>query len=73
MDVYIVTYPKNTETQMNKEDFHIPFLHGMVVVAVVTVVSMVFAHIFITNTYIPLQKTSSFTSQESQYSSEPQQ
>ena len=62
----------NPERKMNKEDFHIPFLHGMIVVAIVTVVSMAFAHFFINDTYFPLQKTTIFTSSESQYSSEQQ-
>ncbi|MFM7796293.1 MAG: hypothetical protein ACKO7N_05955 [Candidatus Nitrosotenuis sp.] len=59
---------------MNKDDFHIPFLHGMVVVAIVTVVSMVFSNFFINNTYFPIQKTPNFTSLQSDLSSEsPQQ
>lgn len=36
-----------------KDDFHIPFLHGMIVIAIVTVVSMVFAHHFISDKYFP--------------------
>lgn len=58
---------------MNKDDFHIPFLHGMIVVAIVTVVSMAFAHYFISDRYFPLQKSTIFTSSESQFSSESPQ
>lgn len=57
---------------MNKDDFHIPFLHGMVIVAIVTVISMVTARYFITESLSAPQNTTIFTSQESQYSSEPQ-
>lgn len=57
---------------MKNDEFHIPFLHGMIIVAVVTVVSMVFAHHFISYRYFPVFKSSSFTSQESQNSSESQ-
>jgi len=55
---------------MKDDDFHIPFLHGMIVVAIVTVVSMVFAHHFISDKYFPNQKSSNFTSAQSQYSVE---
>lgn len=51
---------------MKNDELHIPFLHGMIVVAIVTVVSMVFAQHFISNRYFPVFKSSSFTSQESQ-------
>lgn len=54
---------------MKDDDFHIPFLHGMIVVAIVTVVSMVFSHHFINVYYNSLEKNTIFTSQESQ--SEP--
>lgn len=57
---------------MKDDDFHIPFLHGMIVVAIVTVVSMAFAHFFISDRYFPLQKSATFTSQQSQFSQEPQ-
>lgn len=57
---------------MNKDDFHIPFLHGMIVVAIVTIVSMAFAHFFISDRYFPIQKSTIFTSSESHYSSERQ-
>lgn len=58
---------------MNKDDFHIPFLHGMIVVAIVTVVSMAFAHYFINDRYFPSQKSTIFTSSESHFSSESPQ
>lgn len=58
---------------MKNDEFHIPFLHGMIAVALVTVVSMAFAHYFIKNSYSSLQKSASFTSQESHYSSQSPQ
>jgi hypothetical protein len=54
---------------MNKDDFHIPFLHGMIVVAAATIVSMATAHYFIKETYFKPQNTTIFTSQESHISS----
>lgn len=41
---------------MKDNDFHIPFINGMIVVAIVTVVSMVFAHHFISDKYFPNNK-----------------
>ena len=55
---------------MKDDDFHIPFLHGLIFVAIVTIVSMTFAHHFINYRYFPVFKSSSFTSQESQISTE---
>lgn len=55
---------------MKNDEFHIPFLHGMIVVAIVTIVSMIFAHHFISERYFPSQKSSQFTSSKSQYSTE---
>lgn len=55
---------------MKNDEFHIPFLHGMLVIAIVTVVSMAFAHHFISDKYFPSQKSSHFTSAQSQFSSE---
>lgn len=55
---------------MKNEEFHIPFLHGMLVIAIVTVVSMAFAHHFISDKYFPSQKSSHFTSSQSQFSTE---
>ena len=59
-----------SERKMKNDEFHIPFLHGMIVVAAVTIVSMVFANHFISYRYFPIFKSSSFTSQESQNSTE---
>lgn len=58
---------------MKNDEFHIPFLHGMVVVAVVTIVSMIFAHHFIHQAYFPASKTSTFTSNNSEIASESPQ
>lgn len=53
---------------MSNDEFHIPFIHGMIVIVIVTIVSMVFAHHFISDRYFPPTKSSVFTSQESQFS-----
>lgn len=57
---------------MKDSDFHIPFLHGMIVIGIVTILSMLFAHHFISEKYFPSQKSAVFTSSESHNSSESQ-
>lgn len=47
---------------MNKEDFHIPFLQGLVIVAAFTLVSMAFAHYFIHEHFHPIIHSGTFTS-----------
>lgn len=47
---------------MNKQDFHIPFLHGLVIVAAFTLVSMGIAHYFIHDHFHPIIHSGTFTS-----------
>jgi hypothetical protein len=47
---------------MNKYDFHIPFIHGMVIVGAVTLVSMVLSRILIEKYLFFPQKSVEFTS-----------
>ena len=54
---------------MNKYDFHIPFLHSLVVIAAFTLISMAFAHIYINEHFKPVVNTPTFTSQNFQSSS----
>ena len=50
--------------------FHIPFLKSLIVVALVTLVSMGFAHYFISERFFPPSNSSVFTSSQSQNESE---
>jgi hypothetical protein len=47
---------------MSKEDFHIPFLQSMVIIASVTLVSMVLSRILIEKYLVFPQKSVEFTS-----------
>lgn len=47
---------------MKNDEFHIPFLHSLVIVAVVTVVSMVSAHFFIHNSFSTPYDSPQYTS-----------
>jgi hypothetical protein len=53
---------------MSKEDFHIPFLQSMVIIASVTLVSMVLSRIFIEKYLFIPQKSQEFTSAPLDYS-----
>lgn len=53
---------------MNKEDFHIPFLQGLVIVAAFTLVSMAFAHYFINEHFHPIIHSGTFTSSSFEHS-----
>jgi hypothetical protein len=47
---------------MNKDDFHIPFLQGLVIIAAFTLVSMGIAHYFIHEHFHPIIHSGTFTS-----------
>lgn len=47
---------------MNKDDFHIPFLQGLVIIAAFTLVSMGIAHYFINEHFHPIIHSGTFTS-----------
>ena len=47
-------------------EFHIPFLHGLVIVGLVTIVSMISARYLVEYTLSSSSKTPIYTSQESQ-------
>lgn len=55
---------------MKNDQFHIPFIKSLVIVAAATIVSMSLAHYFISPKFFSDTKTPSFTSQKSQYSIE---
>jgi hypothetical protein len=54
---------------MNKQDFHIPFLHSMVIIAAVTLVAMASSRYFVDKYLIIPQKSQEFTSAPLDYSS----
>ena len=47
---------------MNKYDFHIPFLHSLVIIAAFTLVSMAISHYFINEHFHPIIHSGTFTS-----------
>ncbi len=47
---------------MNNQEFHIPFIKSLMVVAAVTIVSMVFAHHYIPKLYDSYQNSQEYTS-----------
>ena len=53
----------------NMRDFHIPFIHGLAIVGLVTIVSMISARYLIEYTLSTPSHTPVYTSQESQISS----
>jgi hypothetical protein len=50
---------------MKNDEFHIPFIKSLMVVAFVTVVSMVFAHHYIPKLYDSYQNSQEYTSSPS--------
>jgi hypothetical protein len=56
---------------MNKYDFHIPFIHGMVIVGAVTLVSMASARFLVEKYYYSTYKTPIFTTQNSNFHPAP--
>jgi len=50
---------------MKNDEFHIPFIKSLMVVAVVTIVSMVFAHHYIPKLYDSYQNSQEYTSSPS--------
>lgn len=50
---------------MNNEEFHIPFIKSLMVVAAITIVSMVFAHHYIPKLYKSYQNSQEYTSSPS--------
>ena len=59
------------ERTMNKYDFHIPFIHGMVIVGAVTLVSMASARFLVEKYYYSTYKTPIFTTQNSNFHPAP--
>lgn len=53
---------------MNKQDFHIPFLHSMVIIAAVTLVAMASSRYFVERYYLNKISTPVFTSASSELS-----
>ena len=47
---------------MNKEDFHIPFLHSMILIGAVTLVSVFSSRFFVERYYFSHNKSLEFTS-----------
>jgi hypothetical protein len=47
---------------MNKQDFHIPFIHSMVIIATVTLVAMVSSRYFVENYIFYPTTTQEYTS-----------
>jgi hypothetical protein len=50
---------------MKKDEFHIPFIKSLMIVATVTIVSMAFAHYYIPKLYDSYQNTQEYTSSPS--------
>ena len=50
---------------MKNDEFHIPFIKSLMVVATVTIVSMAFAHYYIPKLYDSYQNTQEYTSSPS--------
>jgi hypothetical protein len=50
---------------MKKDEFHIPFIKSLMIVATVTIVSMAFAHYYIPKFYNSPQNTPEYTSSPS--------
>ena len=51
--------------KMKNEEFHVPFIKSLIVVAAVTVVSMTFAHYYIPKLYYSYQNSQEYTSSQS--------
>lgn len=50
---------------MKNEEFHVPFIQSLVIVAVVTVFTMAFAHYYIPKLYDSYQNSQEYTSYNS--------
>lgn len=50
---------------MKNDEFHVPFIQSLVVVAVVTVFTMTFAHFYIPHLYNSYQDSQQYTSSPS--------
>jgi hypothetical protein len=50
---------------MKKDEFHIPFIKSLMIVATVTIVSMAFAHYYIPKLYNSSQNPQEYTSSPS--------
>jgi hypothetical protein len=51
---------------MNKnQDFHVPFIQSLIIIAVVTVFTMSFAHYYIPRLYDSYQNSQEYTSSQS--------
>ena len=50
---------------MKNDEFHVPFIQSLMVVAFVTIVSMVFAHHYIPKLYDSYQNSQEYTSSPS--------
>lgn len=55
---------------MKDEEFHIPFIKDLIFIAIVTIVSVGIARFFISDSYLPLQNHTIFTSSQSDISPE---
>jgi hypothetical protein len=51
---------------LNKDEFHIPFIRNLILVAILTIVSMASVHFFLIKSFPQHHITPSYTSQESQ-------
>jgi len=50
---------------MKKEEFHVPFIQSLIIIALVTVFSMTFAHFYIPKLYRSYQNSQEYTSSPS--------
>jgi hypothetical protein len=50
---------------MKKDEFHVPFIKSLMLVAIVTIVSMAFAHHYIPKLYDSYQNSQEYTSSPS--------
>ena len=53
-------------TKSKFEEFHVPFIKNLVFVGLITVVSMVSVHYFMTKSFSVPQQSSTYTSEQSQ-------
>jgi hypothetical protein len=53
-------------TKSKFEEFHVPFIKNLVFVGLITVVSMVSVHYFMTKSFSAPQQSSTYTSEQSQ-------
>lgn len=50
---------------MKNDEFHVPFIQSLVIVAVVTVFSMAFAHFYVPQLYKSYQESQQYTTSQS--------